>query len=131
MTQAHWAAAHIGTPWVPGVSDCWSFARTVWRDRWDWTVPPLTVDPQDARAVRHALGIPPEDAGWLATDRPVEGDAVLMAKGARPCHVGIWIVPPSGVGVLHSVERSGVVFTPPPRLAGIGYRIIGTYRRVE
>lgn len=91
----------------------------------------MTVDPQDARAVRHALGIPPEDAGWQGTDSPVEGNAVLMAKGARPCHVGIWIAPPSGAGVLHSVERSGVVFTSPQRLAGIGYRIIGTYRRVE
>ena len=50
----HWAAAEIGQPWVPGISDCWSFARRCWRERWGWDVPPIMIDPADLRAARHA-----------------------------------------------------------------------------
>ena len=127
----HWATDLIGTPWVAGISDCWSFARTVWRDRWGWEVPPLTVDPQDARAARRAFAQPHDAAGWQMVAEPQEGDAVLMARGARPCHVGLWVTPDPMAGILHSVEGAGVVFTPPDRLAGMGYRIVGMYRRAE
>lgn len=127
----HWAADYIGTPWLAGVSDCWSFARGVWLARWGWDVPPLTVDPQDARAGRRALQQPPDTIGWLPIADPREGDAVMMARGARPCHVGLWVEPSPTAGILHSVERAGVVFTPPDRLAGLGYRICGMYRRAE
>jgi len=127
--MTHWAAAVIGTPWVPGSTDCWSLARGIWRTRFGWDVPPIMVDPSDARAARQALSVPPERLGWDAVVCPTEGDAVLMARGARPCHVGIWIEPEPDVGILHSVERSGVIYTPPARLAGIGYRVIGYYRR--
>lgn len=86
------------------------------------------MDPADARAARHALAVSPAAAGWLAVAQPAEGDAVLMAKGARPCLVGIWIAPEPDPGVLHSVESAGVIFTAPGRLAGLGYRISGFYR---
>ena len=99
--------------------------------RWGLDVPPLTVDPQDARAGRRALSVSPGSAGWIDAEAPTEGDAVLMARGARPCHVGVWITPDPEAGVLHSVEGAGVVFTPPARLAGMGYRIVGIYRRAE
>lgn len=129
--MTHWAAELIGTPWVAGESDCWSFARSVWRARWGWDVPALTIDPQDARAARRALLQPPEQAGWVHVAVPREGDAVMMARGARPCHVGLWVEPAPIAGILHSVERGGVIFTPPDRLAGVGYRVIGMYRRAE
>ena len=98
-------------------------------ERWGWDVPPIMVDPSDARATRQTLSVPPERLGWDAIAMPREGDAVLMARGARPCHVGIWIEPDPEAGILHSVEHSGVIFTPPARLAGIGYRVVGYYRR--
>jgi cell wall-associated NlpC family hydrolase len=125
----HWALDHIGTPWVAGMSDCWSFARTIWADRFGWDVPALTVDPEDPRAARHAFAADPREAGWQPMDCPREGDAVLMARGARPCHVGIWISPDPSEGILHSVERAGVIFTAPARLSLLGYRITGWYRR--
>jgi cell wall-associated NlpC family hydrolase len=128
MSEIHWATPYIGLPWVAGHSDCWSFARRVWRERFNWVVPVLSVDPEDARAGRRALSVDPAEVGWAHVVHPVEGDAVLMARGARPCHVGIWIAPESGPGVLHSVERTGVVFTGLDRLAGLGYRACGFYR---
>lgn len=127
--MTHWAETHIGRPWVSGLSDCWCFARGIWRERWGWDVPALTVDPQNARATRRALAIAPETIGWHPVTVAREGDAVLMARGARPCHIGIWITPAPQPGILHSVERAGVIFTTESRLAVMGYRIVGLYRR--
>jgi cell wall-associated NlpC family hydrolase len=119
VTAQHWAGAYIGTPWVAGVSDCWSFARTIWADRFGWLVPPAGVDVADPRAGRHALSVDPVGHGWTEVAQAQEGDAVLMAVGARPCHVGVWV----------AVKGAGVIFTIASRLGGIGYRIIGIYRR--
>lgn len=124
----HWSADHIGRPWVPGISDCWSFAREVWAQRFGWTVPPIMVDPSDLRAAVRALS-DPGGAGWRQVEVPSEGDAVLMGRAQRPCHVGIWIEPPEGAGILHSVERTGVIFTPPARLQLMGLRLLGTWAR--
>lgn len=130
LAETHWALAEIGHPWVAGENDCWSFARRIWAQRFGWDVPPVPIDPRDPRACRQALARDPAKAGWVVAWPPREGDAVLMARGARPAHVGIWIEPDLG-GVLHSVETAGVIFTPPDRLAGLGYRILGYYRRAE
>lgn len=129
--QDHWAADYIGLPWVAGASDCWAFACRIWRERFGFEAPLFAGDPTDPRVARRALAHDPERSGWrIVAFGPREGDAVLMARGARPCHVGIWI-DPDPPGVLHSVEGAGVVFTPPARLAAMGYRIIGIYRRAE
>lgn len=127
--MSHWAESLIGMPWIAGQSDCWSFARQVWTRRMGWDVPAVPVDATDPRATRHALSAPPEAAGWQAVATPIEGDAVLMGRSARPGHVGVWITPdPDQPGVLHSVETSGVIFTERARLAGLGWRILGFYR---
>lgn len=129
MSEMHWAARYIGLPWTPGHSDCWSFARRVWAERFGWDVPPLIIDPQNPRAVRQALAENPVDQGWTAIPDPVEGSAVLMGQGLRPCHVGIWITPEAGAGILHSIEVAGVIFSSSGRLAGLGYRIHGFWHR--
>lgn len=127
--MSHWSAAYIGTPWVPGSSDCWSFARMVWRERFGWEVPPWGGDPSELRHAMVALAAAPHQPDWAPVTEAAEGDAVLMGRSARPSHVGIWVTPPDGVGVLHSVERAGVVFTPSGRLPAMGLRLLGLYRR--
>ena len=128
--MTHWAEAHIGMPWVAGHSDCWSFARRVWRERFGIEVPALGVDPGDLRGVRRAFHEGVEGGDWQMVEVPTEGDAVLMGRSSRPCHVGIWVSPdPDEAGVLHSVEGSGVIFTTPARLGPLGWRILGFYRR--
>jgi hypothetical protein len=123
----HWAARYIGTPWDPASQHCWGFARRVWHEVFGLDVPEVVIDGSSPYAARRALSQGHD--GWVPVSEPVEGDAVLMARGQRPCHVGVWIAPDPEAGVLHSVERSGVVFTPPDRLTGLGYRMIGIYRR--
>jgi cell wall-associated NlpC family hydrolase len=121
----HWAMAYLGTPWVAGETDCWNFARRVWRERFGRDVPPVGVDvasPLDTRrALRDLM-----HAEWLPTDAPQEGDAVVMARGTAPCHVGVYL---AGGSILHSIEGAGVICTPPGRLQG--YQVAGFYRWAE
>ena len=127
--MTHWSAGLVGQPWVAGISDCWSFARSVWRERWGWDVPPIGVDPADLRAATRALSDPDHRTGWAEVQAPAEGDAVLMGRSLRPCHVGIWIDLPEGGAILHAMERVGVIVTPPGRLAALSLRHLQTYRR--
>lgn len=122
----HWAERYIGMP----ASDCWAFARQVWQDRWQVRIPAIPYDANDLKALRRQL----EGAGalgWVEVQKPVEGDAVLMSRGLRPCHVGVWIEPEEGAGVLHWVEGAGVMFTAAGYLAGMGYAIHGFWRHPE
>lgn len=124
----HWAAGYIGRPWVAGRSDCWNFARTVWAEVFGFEVPPVDVDVTSALAARRTLRDGAK-AGWTGVERADEGCAVLMSKGARPCHVGIYAAPPEGHGVLHSVEGAGVIWTPLNRIGGLGYQVVGFWQR--
>src|SRR5690606_1174706 len=98
LTGAHWAAAYIGTPWVAGVSGCWHLARRVWAERFGWDVlAEAGVDAGDPRAARRAFAAGHDGTGWAPVAgvcAPAEGDAVLMAMGRHPCHVGIWLALP-------------------------------------
>lgn len=127
MTAAttHWAADYIGLPWTPECN-CWHFCARIWRERFGIDVPLIDVDGADPRATRRELEQSAERRGWQLVEVPREGDAVLMAKGARPCHVGMWL---DLGGTLHCIEGAGAIFTPGARLADLGYRVVGVYRR--
>lgn len=123
---AHWTCRWIGRPWLAGTSDCWSLARAVWAHEFGREVPPLPVDPRDLAAGVRALRA--GRAGWIEPAVPAEGDAVLMARGAHPCHIGVWVAPER---VLHALERSGAVCTPATRLAETGYRLVAVLRHPD
>jgi cell wall-associated NlpC family hydrolase len=123
--NGHWAARYIGLPWTPAFT-CWHFCARVWRDRFGVAVPLVEIDGRDARAARRAFEAEAGRQGWLEVTDPREGDAVLMAKGARPCHVGIWL---ALGGVLHCIEGNGAIYSPRHRLGDLGYRVVGFWRR--
>ena len=120
----HWAARYIGEPWELGVSDCWHFVRRVYAEQFQIDVPMIHAPGPIAK--RHALQGHEELDAWRQVDDPTEGDGVMMASGRLPSHVGIWISPG---GVLHSISHIGVIFTPVDRLAGLGLRVVGYYRK--
>lgn len=120
-----WAAHYIGEPWVAGESDCWAFARRVWRERFGLEVPAVDVDALNRLASVRAFSAHPECAAWQQTAAPHDGCAVLMGKSSRPSHVGVWV----DGGILHSVEGAGVIFTRETDLRLMGFRVLGFYRR--
>ena len=126
--MTHWAADYIGNPWDAAENHCWAFCRRVWREHFGVEVPEVLVDGASPRAGMRAFG--QGQPGWTQVAVANEGDGVLMARGDRVCHVGIWIAAGTG-GVLHAIESTGTVFTPVARLASLGYRVTGFYRRVS
>ncbi|MGV8987658.1 MAG: NlpC/P60 family protein [Cypionkella sp.] len=120
---SHWAEGYIGMP----AADCWAFVRDVWEGHWGLVVPVLPYEPGNARSVRRSLDRA-ADHGWIAVTCPQEGDAVLMAQGQRPSHVGLWIEPDDVGGVLHWTEAHATVWTVPAQLGSFGYRILGFWR---
>lgn len=124
----HWASQYIGLPWVAGSSDCWSFARRVWRERFGWDVAAIDVDATSRWASLRAFDDHPEYDHWQSVSEPREGDACLMGKSERPSHIGIYLEADSG-GVLHSLETAGVVFTPVAALPSVGLRVLTWHRR--
>ncbi|MES2435052.1 MAG: hypothetical protein V4586_14665 [Pseudomonadota bacterium] len=121
----HWASAYIGMEWTRDAT-CWHFCARVWSERFGITVPLIEIDGADPRATRRELAHSAEKRGWIEVVSPAEGCGVMMAQGAHPCHVGIWL---DLGGVLHCVEGAGAIFTPAERLVDLGYRIVGFYRR--
>lgn len=127
----HWAAAYLGQPWANEAErDCWGFVRRVWRERWRLEVPPVSVDAGSARACARAAAEVSLGPLWLAVPpaQAQEGDAVLLARGGHPTHVGLWVAPG---GVLHCLPGRGVVYTPAGRLAAQGWPHRRVYRHAS
>lgn len=129
--MSHWAARYIGRPWVPDAEgpaafNCWSFFRHVQARHYGRDLPaianPGALLPQ-ARAVRDH----PERQRWARVETPADGDAVLMAPGRHPIHVGVW-VDADGGRVVHCFEGSGVVAQSLADLAANRWRVDGFYR---
>jgi len=124
-----WIEEELGHPWVPGVSDCWAFARDVWRRRFGRIVAALPYDPGCPREARTGFATADHYRGWQAVaggvDAAQDGDAVVMARGRLPCHIGISVAG----GILHSLQGPGTIWTPTPqRLADLGLRVTSVWR---
>lgn len=122
----HWATPYIGAPWVEREAECWHLCTRVWAEVFGWTVDASPFAGNDPRAARRLFEDHTERGNWEPVAEPADGDAVLMARGARTCHVGVWVAPGA---ILHAVPVAGGLCTPANRLSGLGYRITGFYRR--
>ena len=135
-----WAAQYIGLPWKLGGKDmkgfdCWGlFAYVQWK-HFDTPVAFFGVKEYTARdllAMFSSFESREELVDWkLLTTPPEDGDAVLLGKNKQPCHVGV--VASSGIynetkGVLHCVEKMGVMFSPFDKLPSMHWNVIATYR---
>lgn len=123
-----WATPYIGIPWVAGKSDCWAIARRIWREVFGLDVPTVDVDAHSRLETIRAFGGHQEYANWHIVATPMDGDAVLMGRHRNPSHVGVWCASDGG-GIVHSLEKSCVVFTKPGALPAMGLRVIAYYRR--
>ena len=115
----------MGLPYIMGVGECGHRAALVWRERFGFEVEaaPAFGDMEAAQTLIRAKLAGPD---WSPARHPAEGDAVLMWKGDRVCHVGVWVAP--GL-VLHCTRAAGMILTPEPDLPGQGFRVFGYFRR--
>lgn len=124
----HWAADEIGRPWLAGVHDCWAFFRRVQAERYGRHVPPFQVDARSTLACARAMNANPERQAWHRVSTPEDGDAVILARGKHPTHVGIWLDIDGG-GVLHCQRGAGVIFQDLRALGLAGWSHLEFYRK--
>lgn len=126
-----WATQYIGDAWIAGEHDCWAFARRVWREQFLMDVPAVDIDALNRLACSRAFAGHPERKHWYQVAVPRDGDAVLMGKSERPCHVGVWCHAGRGC-IVHCMEGAGVVVHTPSTLPLLtGMRVLGYYRRAD
>lgn len=131
----HWATQYIGTPWLIGGStlkeglDCWGFFRHIQEKHYNLKLPVIQFDDYDHKAVIENFASSDERKKWLEVDSPVDGDAVLLRTSRLPNHVGVWLDCDDVVGVLHSVENMGVMFSTIKSLSTHGWKVVAFYRR--
>lgn len=127
----HWAAKYLGKPWQSGCNgpetfDCWGFVRYVQLMHYGRTLPEISIDADNIRAVVNEFTSNHERNMWQKVDNPKDGDCLLLSQSKEPTHVGIWIDADGG-GLLHCVKGAGVVFTVPSNIKNMGYNILGAY----
>ena len=128
--MTHWAVGYIGLPWVSGGAsiddgfDCWGFFKYIQLKHYDRKLPEIELNKSNfSKAAR--------DGGfdrWSEVNKPKDGDAVLMRVAKYPNHVGTWIKNGEDIGILHSVENIGVLFSTVYQLQLTGWKIIKYYR---
>lgn len=117
LTQKHWSHKYIGKPYVLGGQyDCWTLFREIQENEFHITVPLLGSESVDK---------------WKAIEfsKRKEGCAILLTRGKLPHHIGIWIDQDLG-GIIHAVDKLGVIFTPGDKIRANRWKIFGTYKYV-
>lgn len=112
----HWAQPYIGIPWERGASgpdayDCWGFTVEVQRRHFARELPAIEGRQFDVKKAARTIQSHEERENWIEEPMPLEGDLVLMARRLIPVHIGVWVHANGRGGVLHCLERAGVVFS--------------------
>lgn len=127
----HWCERYLGEPWIAGEHDCWQFFRRVQLEIFHVEIPTSgsAFDPASTLSCARALDASEVHRhGWSEVAQPQDGDAVLMARGAHPTHVGVWVGGDEGA-VLHCQRGSGVVMQDSSSLRRHGWGRLQFYRR--
>lgn len=133
MSADHWAAQLAGKPWAKGAAgpdafSCWGLLRYCMAEVYGKPIPEIDeVDETSIRSIFRAFRTSEHWDGWHQVDKPADGDAVLMSHGLHPHHIGIWLDIDGG-GVLHAVEKIGVLFSSPAGLKRNGWQVLGYWR---
>lgn len=110
-----WVYKYLGKPWSrdgvgPDSYNCWNLVRAVHRERFGRELSDFEYEPGSGVSRKFASqDVEMEKLGnWVKVDSPIEGDAVLLGRAHRACHVGVWVgaAAPGPGYVLHSVQPS-------------------------
>lgn len=125
----HWAARFVGWPYAPGAQgpvewDCFAFFRAVQREQFGRDVP-LVPSPVSWGGVAKAIPASAKEFGWLPTEDPKDGDAVILSRMREATHLGVWVADLKSA--LHCAEGSGSVLHTARHLTAAGWRVRGFY----
>jgi len=105
--------------------DCFGLAILVYREEWDRKIADVFYpSAEDQEAVARLIDVSAPTINAEQTERPIEGDLILMREGGQPSHIGIYI---DGGICLHTSRRFGTCCEriDGPRLKS---KIMGYYR---
>lgn len=126
-------AALIGRPYAPGARgpdafDCWGLVVHVLASGFAVAAPDVARTDCGLRAARRLFDEHAGNAGWLPTPVPSPGAVALMGTAGRPAHAGIAIADGARLGVLHALEREGVVFDALTKLPARGFTFVSWWK---
>ena len=129
---SHWAQAYVGLPYIMGVGECGHRAALVWRQVFGIEVGAAPAF-GDMEAAERLIAAELAGPHWARVGAPAEGCTVIMWKGERTAHVGVWVDGGvdggvNGGHVLHCTRAEGMVLTPEGGLAAQGFRVWGFFR---
>ncbi len=126
MDRADYLRSLIGKPWHPqgegpDVYSCWGLFCEVEMALWGRCLPHVDV-PFGAtlRWMVETIGSHDQRNDWVEFEMTqgvitaADGAGVLMARGSRPAHIGVWLAEEGGI--LHADEKQGVSFDTPAAL---------------
>ncbi|MBR8084568.1 NlpC/P60 family protein [Burkholderia vietnamiensis] len=119
---------YVGLEWAAGARgpdtfDCWGLLRHVEAEHFGVKVPDV---PELDDAARELYREQMASGACEIVPAPFHGAGVLMRGGDDP-HVGVWLDCEGG-GVLHSMERVGVIWSPRASLRLLGFSRLTFYR---
>lgn len=133
--MAHWSDQYVGRPYIEDEFDCGELARRVQAEAFG-----RAIDLPTERGYRGLSGVAKikamhaqislcKDDYATPTDRPAEGDGVLLVSRGRVDHIGIYCLIGGEAWVLHAAAGADqVVRTRVRELALYGYAVEGFYR---
>lgn len=126
----HWSETYIGKPYKLGSADCGTLVCEVREQQFNKTVPEFVFAMRENTRLKRV-----EQLEFLAreavtpTDKPDEGDVVLMLCRGRPSHVGVYCVVDNDQSVLHAMENAKMVVRHRIRdLEKFGLKVEGYYK---
>ena len=116
--------------------DCYYWFSIIQKEEFGRSCPELTIDhslPRESlRYMIKILATPLEiDNRWRILgegEKPVEGDAAMMAVRSRPHHIGTVLYADSKMVILHALERAGMLLSDYTDLLTNGWKLKGFLR---
>jgi hypothetical protein len=128
----HWSELYVGQPYVKDEMDCGGWAERIEREQFGRDIDLPRERAQGLRPRSRQIAAE-KDTFAERTDRPVEGDGVLMVARGDLYHIGIYTVVNFEPSVVHAMEGSREVAGQVVRhrirdLAAQGIKLEGYYK---
>ena len=121
----HWSVQYVGTPYSE--NDCAELAVRVMHEQFNKQINLPTTRGAGLRGISNQINHLQSDFA-NETQKPNEGDAVLMHSRGRLNHIGIYCVVNGEAGVLHAMRNAGQTCLHKLRdLQNLGLKVEGFY----